>query len=475
MSKINIDELGKNLYGVEATQMLGGGKCSGKKCNGTKAGTKKPSKKNTGGAAAEKYEIVPYPEYCEHPDFKKFMHNFYLYKVMTLTKAACIYVIPPTKELDEMIQKFQAEIRKQGYDVMSEQALRWSASNPCEYRKCIFDVFGDADPMAYRIAKETAPYNNFGVVKRTNRLCEQFWFKYVDASTVLISPSEECKTGEKVKLIAKCTANNSFIFQGKIPKAEKVYTKALLTGGDEKELSENDLKVILSKKKQFFEKHGAEKFVYSMSLYNNILPHFSGDILHTAFCILYDKSIVNVPSAPIKRQQLESEARKLIKKMNLITSKDDFSKCKKSLKTQYFNANGATALEASKKYAKSLKTYYQKVGGPVMLKADISTNMWKNGFAGDFSAIMNVTQALDDPENSDLANATRFDFNASDKEFTTSKLNSIIDTYLSAYPFVGITAKNFAPFVAFRGGFEDEDEEQSREENDEQANLEDLI
>ena len=99
-----------------------------------------------------------------------------------------------------------------------------------------------------------------------------------------------------------------------------------------------------------------------------------------------------------------------------------------------------------------------------MLKADISTNMWKNGFAGDLSAIMDVAEAIERPESSDLAQATRFDFNQADKEFTTSKLNSIIDTYLGAYPFIGITAKNFAPFVAFKGGDIDDDELEEIEE-----------
>jgi hypothetical protein len=136
----------------------------------------------------------------------------------------------------------------------------------------------------------------------------------------------------------------------------------------------------------------------------------------------------------------------------------------KDTKAQYYNSASNNALDATQKYIKSLKTYYNKVGGVVMLKADISTNMWKNGFAGDLSAIMDVAEAIERPESSDLAQATRFDFNHADKEFTTSKLNSIIDTYLGAYPFIGITAKNFAPFVAFKGGDMDDDELEEIEE-----------
>lgn len=476
MFKADINDLGKSLYGPEATQMLGGGKKGSDKQASKKKtdSTKKPTKKKEGSKA--EYEIVPYPEYCEHEDFKKFMHNFYLYKVMTMTKAAAIYVIPPTKELNEMIQRFEAEIRKQGFEPMSEQALRWSASNSCEYRRCIFDVFGDADPMSYRIAKETAAYNEFGIVKRTNRLCEQYWFKYIDPTTILISPSEECKSGEKVKLIAKCPGNSSFIFQGKIPKAEKMYSKALLTGGNADEMTENDLKTILTKKRRFLEEHGAEKFVYSMSVYNDIVKHFSGDIIHTAFCVLYDKSIVNVPSAPIKRQQLECEARKLIKKMKLISAKTDLKQCQQHLKNYYYRSASNNAFDATQKYIKTLKTYYQKAGGTVMLKADISTNMWKNGFGGDLSAIMDVAEGIERPESSDLAHATRFDFNHNDKEFTTSKLNSIIDTYLGAYPFIGITAKKFVPFVAFKGGDVDEDElEEIEEKKVDVDNLDEFI
>lgn len=479
MSKVTIEELGKEIYGVEATQMLGGAakkKAAPKKKTSKKSpskyaskriaaqvkAAKKKSTKKKGGAEYD-YELVGYPEYCKNEDFKKFMHEFYLYKVLTHTKAAAIYVIPPTKELDEMVSKFNSELKKQGYEPFSEQAIKWSATSNLEFKRCIFDLFADADPMKYRLAKASAPaYNDFGVRIRTNRLKEQLYFKYIDPSTVLISADEDCKTGETAKLIAKSTASATLIFQGKLPKANKIYSQTI-KGGDG---SEEDLETILKHKKKFLERVGAEKFVYTMAHYNNVVKHFSGDIIHSAFSILYDPKMNVVPNVSLKKQELESSARKLVSKMKLLNSKTNYSEQQKSLKTQYYKSNGKSPLEASSKYISSLKKYYAKAGGDVMLKADIATNMWRNEFENDYSGIYQVVEAIDSPlEKNDLAQTTRFDFeDETDHEFTTSKLNSIIDNYLCSFPFVGLNARNYAPMLNLSGGFDDSDDLETREE-----------
>lgn len=479
MSKVTIEELGKEIYGVEATQMLGGAakkKTAPKKKQAKKAvskiaskrvvakakAAKKKSTKKKGGAGDD-YQLIGYPEYCEHPDFKRFMHEFYLYKVMTHTKAAAIYVIPPTKDLDEMIVNFKNELKKQGYEPYSEQAVKWSATTNCEFKRCIFDLFADADPMKYRLAKNSTPaYNDFGIRLRTNRLKEQLYFKYIDESTVLVSAEEDCKKGETIKLIAKSTASTTLIFQGKLPKATKIYSQTI-KGGSEA----NDVEQILNHKKKFLEKVGLEKFVYTMSHYNDVIENFSGDIVHSAFSILYDPKMNVVPNVSLKRQELEDTARKLITKMKYKQGTADYSKYQKALKSAYYNSRGTSPLDASSKYINSLKKYYAKVGGDVMLKADIATNMWRNEFEGDFQAIYDVVEAIDDTEKNDLAQTTRFDFDDnSEKEFTTSKLNSIIDNYLCAFPFVGMNAKYYIPVLNLSGGLDDSDDDEDVKEEE---------
>ena len=477
-SKVTIEELGKEIYGAEATQMLGGAckkKTAAKKKTTKKTASKIASKRASAKAKASKkratkkkggdgddYQLIGYPEYCEHPDFKKFMHEFYLYKVLTHTKAAAIYVIPPTKELDEMIAKFNSELKKQGYEPFSEQAIKWSATTNCEFKRCIFDLFADADPMKYRLAKTSTPaYNDFGTRLRTNRLKEQMYFKYIDETTVFVSADEECKTGETIKLIAKSTASAALIFQGKLPKATKTYSQTI-KGGDG---SDEDLETILKHKKKLLEKIGAEKFVYTMAHYNDAVKNFSGDIIHSAFSILYDPKMNVVPNVSLKKQELENSARKLVNKMKLLNSKTNYSEQQKSLKTQYYRSNGKSPLEASSKYVNSLKKYYSKAGGDVMLKADIATNMWRNEFNGDYDGIYKVVEAIDNPEQNDLAQTTRFDFEEeNDKEFTTSKLNSVIDNYLCAFPFVGLNARNYVPMLNLSGGFDDSDDGEERED-----------
>lgn len=487
MSKLTIEELGKSIYGVEATQMLGGA-VSKKKATAKKKATKKVDSKIASkrviakgaaskrkankkkGGAGDDYQLVGYPEYCDHPDFKKFMHEFYLYKVLTHTKAAAVYVIPPKKELDEMIVRFNNELKKQGYEPFSEQAIKWSATTNCEFKRCIFDLFADAEPMKYRLAKTSAPaYTDFGIRIRTNRLKEQMYFKYIDESTVFVSPNEDCKTGETIKLIAKSTASAALIFQGNLPKATKIYSQTI-KGGDG---SEEDVETILKHKKKFLEKVGPEKFVYTMAHYNDVIKDFSGDIVHSAFSILYDPKMNVVPNVSLKKQELEKSARKLVNKMKLLNSKTNYSEQQKLLKLQYYKSNGSSPLDASSKYVQSLKKYYAKAGGDVMLKADIATNMWRNEFNGDYDGIYKVVEAIDSLDKNDLAQTTRFDFEEeTEKEFTTSKLNSIIDNYLCAFPFVGLNARNYVPMLNLSSDFE---ESEDGDDDDEYDDEEDLI
>jgi hypothetical protein len=372
---------------------------------------------------------------------------------MSHSKAAAIFVIPPSKDLDEMIKRFQSELKKEGLVEFSEQAIKWAAVSPCEYKRYIFDLFADADPTNYRLANEPA-FKNFGTIKRTNRLKEQYYFKYVDANTIKVVSEENATKGETLKLVAKTTASQIFIFEGNLPECKQKYTQTiLLTGGNNDSYSDNQ--EILEAKQELLKKYGAYKFVCSMAHYNDVSKDFSSDIQHAAFSILFDPKMNRVPSKPLKKHELATTYRKLVMGMKLLNSKSNYSSCQKTLAGIYQNMDSTDAIEASESYIDSLKSYYKKAGGTVMLKADVATNMWRNGYSNDYNSIFEVAEAIDDPNNTELlSEATKVDFTDDDKQFITSKLCSIIHSNLCSFPFIGLNARNYYPNVTFTGGFD---------------------
>lgn len=453
MSKTTMSEMGKNLYGSSATQMMGGGK------------TKTKDKK------LKAVEIVPYVEYTHNEDFKRFIDEFYLYKTITHSKSAAVYVIPPKKELDVMIKVFNDDLKKNGIKPFTPEAMKYCAQHDCIYKRCIFDLFADSTPLNYRLNK-LGGLSNFGIKKRTNRLREQYWFKYINSETIEICQTEECKKGNQAKLISKSAMSDIYVFQGIIPECLTKYDgkKQVMTGGDNP--TENDLEIILKAKKDFLKKYGAYKFVCSMGFYNDVSKDFSADLDHSAFSMVFDEKVSKIPSKPVKKSEMNKIYRKLVDEMKLIDSKSNYSSCQKSIRSQYKKSTGKTPLKASEKYIEMLKTYYRKAGGNVMLKADIATNMFRNGYENDYDSIYQVTDAVEDPKTSDLAMATKLDFDDNDNEFVSSKLNNIIQENLCAFPFVGLNARNYYPSIC--GGFEESDEEIQPEQKVEEEPVEEV-
>lgn len=443
MSKpIKVSEVMTSLYGPTATQMMGGSKCTSKKC------------KRTGGKG--EYEECMFPEYVENKDFQKFIHEFYLIKKVAHSFSSSVYVIPESADLDKMISEFKSTLKKENIAEKTIEAYQYTIVNDLPYKRCIFNVFADADSAHYKLDKE-APYKNFGTVKRTNLLSEQYFFKYKSDSEILICPSESSEKGATtVKLIAKCSTG-IYVFQGPLPKADLKYEKKIsqkaFVGGS---LKANSL-TKFNKLGRFinrFGESGAERFIGSILKANSnsfkaVARVFSGDLLHAAFRVCFDDNIPE-DSKDISATEAREFTKKLIKAYKPSNKQVDAEKFANIFKNSYATvvANSLTPKESSKQYVSEIMRIYGKIGKD-MLYADIATNLYRNNDTEDFQDIYNIVENIESVNEDRYGNASsavhlEFADNSS-KAYQTSKLCNYINSALLTAPLVGVYAKTYYP------------------------------
>ena len=446
-----LSEAMNSLYGPEATQMMGGAKGKSK----CKSRPKRRIAKTRGGS---EYEDCAYPEYIENSDFQKFIHAFYLIKRVCHSYASSVYVIPESKTLDAMIKEFKDKLKNEGIKEGSAEAFQYATINDLPFKKCIFTVFADADSNHYKLDK-TAPYKDFGTVKRTNLLSEQYFFKYKDDNTISICPDEKTNTGATTaRLIAKCLTG-IYVFQGDLPKSKLSYTKKIKTnnaafvGGSLKAnslIKFNNLKGYLMK----YGEQGAERFISScvkanQSNIKNYAKLFSGDLLHAAFRLCFNDNISDdISEANIT--ETRDITKKLIKMYKPSEKAVDTAKFTNIFKNIYVKnvAQSLTPKEASKDYVNELMKVYNKVGKD-MLYADIATNLYRSDNYNELQDIYNLVENMDSVNEGkfgDTSSAVHFEFSdSSTNVFKTSKLCNYINQALMIAPLVGINAKSYYP------------------------------
>ena len=308
------DTIMTKLYGANATQMMGGKAATTSTTSKTSKSsttsktsaskTKKAKKveisiKNT-VKPNEKIEMCSYPEYITNENFKLFMSKFYMIKRVCHSYSATIYVIPPKEQLLKMIDEFENILKKEKIEPNTIEAYRYAVTKDLPYKRCIFNMFADSTADSYRL-DEVKLYRNFGLVKRTNGLREQYFFQYNSEHEITIYPTQECveKEGKKAKLIA-CCDNGIYVFEGELPAPNNIYQKQVIskgmTGGAENiaKIKEDMLVKALKKGEP-----GAYKYVCSFAAaehlknknYNKTSKNFSGDLIHSAFSIAFDNNI----------------------------------------------------------------------------------------------------------------------------------------------------------------------------------------
>lgn len=439
MSTENLSEVMKSLYGPTATQMMGGAK-------------KSKIKRTKGGAT---YEETAYPEYITNADFQLFIKSFYLIKRICHSYAASVYVIPPSSELKSMISDFEKTLKDNKITPGSVEAIQYATMNDLPFKKCIFSVFADADSAHYKLDKE-APYKEFGTVKRTNLLSEQYYFKYVNETEIKICPEEKSDSGSTtVKLIAKCI-NGIYVFQGSIPKAKQTYEKKIknsLIGGSLKAdslIKFNHFKNYLNK----YGEQGAERFIAGCVKANqanikNYAKLFSGDLLHSAFRMCFNSSIPE-SFEDVNAKEARTITKQLIKMFKPIDNVPDTMKFMNMFKGIYAKtvAMNMTPKESSKEYINQLNKVYSKIGKD-MLYADIATNIYRSHNYDSLQDIYNLvenTESVDKDLYGDSSASVHLEFSdSSTNVFKTSKLCNYVNQALLIAPLVGVNAKSYYP------------------------------
>jgi len=440
MSSENLSEVMKSLYGPTATQMMGGAK-------------KSKTKITKGGAS---YEETAYPEYISNSDFQLFIKSFYLIKRVCHSYAASIYVIPPTSELKSMISDFESTLKSNKISSGSVEAIQYATMNDLPFKRCIFSVFADADAAHYKLDKE-APYKEFGIVKRTNLLSEQYYFKYLNETEIKICPEEKSESGSTtVKLIAKCI-NGIYVFQGSIPKAKTKYEKKIknnaFVGGSLKAdslVKFNHFKNYLNK----YGEQGAERFIAgcvksNQSNIKNYAKLFSGDLLHSAFRICFN-SMIPESFEDASTKEARAITKQLIKMFRPANNIPDTMKFMNMFKGIYAKtvAMNMTPKQSSKEYMNQLNKVYSKIGKD-MLYADIATNIYRSHNYETLQDIYNLVENAESVNNDlygDSSASPHLEFSdSSTSVFKTSKLCNYINQALLIAPLVGVNAKSYYP------------------------------
>ena len=442
-----LSEVMSTLYGPTATQMMGG---AGKK----RKTAKRTVKKTKGGAT---YEELAYPEYISNEDFKKFIYEFYLIKRVCNSYSASLYVIPTSRNLTKMINDFKAILKKNNIKEGSSEAFQYAAINDLPFKACIFSVFADSSPNNYRIDKTVpGPYKEFGTIKRTNLLSEQYYFTYIDQTTIKIA--QENTNDSKfttAKLIAKCL-NGIYVFQGDLPEAKEKYENKLnkaFVGGS---LKANSLKKF-SILKNCLSKHGeqgSELFIGGCVKANdkNISSYaklFSGDLLHSAFRMCFNDNISDEYEEATTKES-RAITKRLMKMYKPTEQNIDTEKYANVFRKLYANnlAKSLSPKQASKEYVNELNRIYNKCGKD-MLYADIATNIYRSHNYDNLQDIYNLVENVESVNNdlyADNSEALHLEFSdSSTSVFKTSKLCNYINQSLMIAPLVGINAKTYYP------------------------------
>lgn len=529
-SQFDLTEISSNLYGPTATGMMGGSIYKKQNYNmfgGAILNAAKNIHKTKGGSG---YEVVAYPEYIKNKDFQDFMMSFYLIRKISHTPSSGVYIIPPRKELDALINDFHKQLNKEKIDIGSEEAFKYAATNNLPYKRYIFTVFG-GDNAHYKLDKE-APYKNFETVKRVNLASEVMYFKYLSESEIKICNSSDCNKGSIVKLIAKCN-NGIYVFQGSIPDALETKTKnsAKFIGAKKKKKSkkyvhkmnddlefdsdetnnmeggvkdndDNKLKqeLLFSNVK---DEESALGFIANMALadyevngessirkYAKIM---SGDPIHTAFRIAFNSDFNEVPESQYDSADVSEMCNKLVQAYKPIEKGYDRAKYSALFKKVYKNITkqNLDPLTSTQQYKNAIKSKFSKLGID-MLKADIATSLFRSG--QNISTAYKYANSIDKEETVNDCDISHLEYSGTDGTVCgTSKFNHIINQALLSAPLIGLNAKTYIPIMKsvpkfksvfnkrtnLRGGDASEDSDENNDENIEEdmekLNEDDLI
>ena len=263
MSEISVDRIMRNIYGTSATGSVGnmtggfsipkisfksyaemrplpnikyldtekqgldedegmelpyGSMTGGKRKQASKKKPQRRPKRRAAGESKENVIIYASPEYMTHTDLNTFIDKFFMNYRVSRSPNSAIYLVPPTKELHDMVNK--RGNHPEG-SIEMQNAVR--SNNKLDYDRYLFVTFGNNSKSdTYRIDPELTsqsayPNSSFGTVRRTNLRGEVFYFTCGSNMKVKIHTTpKNASDGTEIKFVGRFS-NGGYVFQGALP------------------------------------------------------------------------------------------------------------------------------------------------------------------------------------------------------------------------------------------------------------------
>lgn len=446
MSKPQLSQVMKDLYGSEATQCIRGGKRE--KSDSIKGDVLEGS--------------LPIAEYLDNPDIQLFVHTFFLNRCFMEHKVK-IVVIPPHDTLTKMVSETLKILKNNNIESNTTAACKFISTQPLEYKRYLFTAKADASDEHFYLQSKHY-YKPFDYIKRTNWLNEQYYFKYKSPTELTVSPQlDNDNNATTIKVIERCSGK-LFIFQGSLPKPVEHFNKSNMKGG-----CINLSLTKFNKLKDMLDKDGEDccaKFI-SMCYKSNkskskvFNKMFGGDLLHTAFRICFNDNITEPPQS-VTTEESNELMNELIDQYTPNTKELDVNKFENALHKVYaksMSTDSNSVKELSQNYINDLVQIYKNVGKD-MLCADLAINMYRSDAYKDLSEIYSVANQVNiinkksdnlkggDINDDDLSSSSIIEFsNNSDNYYITSELNKCYNELLLSNPMYGLKSRSLYPLL----------------------------
>lgn len=446
MSKPQLSQVMKDLYGSEATQCIRGGKRE--KSDSIKGDVLEGS--------------LPIAEYLDNPDIQLFVHTFFLNRCFMEHKVK-IVVIPPHDTLTKMVSETLKILKNNNIEPNTTAACKFISTQPLEYKRYLFTAKADASDEHFYLQSKHY-YKPFDYIKRTNWLNEQYYFKYKSPTELTVSPQlDNDNNATTIKVIERCSGK-LFIFQGSLPKPVEHFNKSNMKGG-----CINLSLTKFNKLKDMLDKDGEDccvKFI-SMCYKSNkskskvFNKMFGGDLLHTAFRICFNDNITEPPQS-VTTEESNELMNELIDQYTPNTKELDVNKFENALHKVYaksMSTDSNSVKELSQNYINDLVQIYKNVGKD-MLCADLAINMYRSDAYKDLSEIYSVANQVNiineksdnlkggNISDDDLSSSSIIEFsNNSDNYYITSELNKCYNELLLSNPMYGLKSRSLYPLL----------------------------
>lgn len=443
MSKPQLSQVMKDLYGSEATQCIRGGRKDTIKTDILEGS-------------------LPIAEYLDNQDVQLFVHTFFLNKCFMEHKVNLV-VIPPHDTLTKMVSEMSKILKNKNIEPNTTAACKFIATQPLEYKRYLFTAKADA-PDEHFFLQYKKYYKQFDYIKRTNWLNEQYYFKYKSPTEITVSAQlDNDNSSTTIKVIERCSGK-LFIFQGPLPKPTEHYTKSNMKGG-----YVNLSLAKFNKLKDMLDKDGEDCCPKFISMYyksnknksKTFNKMFGGDLLHTAFRVCFNDNITEPPQSVTTTESNEL-INELVDQYTPNTKELDTAKFENALHKVYaksMSTDGTSVKELSQNYINDLVQIYKNVGKD-MLCADLATNMYRNDSYKDLSEIYSVANQVNtinektdnlkggNINEPDLSEASIIEFsNNSDNYYVTSELNKCYNELLLSNPMYGLKSRSLYPIL----------------------------